>query len=123
MVKILHIECDTNDADYISSFHEVTERELEILEPIIKIIKENASGRNETDRWKNYWWDNSEYADKHLTPEIYYKDKLTPEQIKDFNDYLPYGEYGIHNIYLIETYERSNDNIILDEQELRKTNE
>lgn len=96
MKKILIIKADTNDADYVHRINEVTDKEIEQLKPIIKVIKniEAEHGHN---------WDNSEYGD--TPPEELYKDKLTREQIDLFNGYTPHGEYGIHTIEEVKILE------------------
>lgn len=43
MKKLLYIQCDYNDADYVSDLVEVTDQELKDLEPAIKLINDNPS--------------------------------------------------------------------------------
>lgn len=89
MKRILIIEADTNDADYITSETDITdwpEETLDALTKITSVIKECTNYHN---------WPNSEY-DNSL--EEVYSELLSQEDIEFFSDICPYGEYGIHTI-------------------------
>lgn len=98
MKLLLIIEADTNDADYVTEMTEVTPETLEPLLPIFTAIKD-MTVKHQTDR-NHYNWPNSECASD--TVESVYEDILTEEQIELFNEYTPYGEYGIHTIKSIK---------------------
>lgn len=84
--KILVIEADENDADYLTETHEVTDEQIKQLKPIIKAIA-NFDGDDDTN-----WED----------PEEQYAGKLTPKQIDFMNDFVPSGQDGIHTIISIK---------------------
>lgn len=89
----LSITADTNDADYVTSTNEISEEGIEALLPIIEMVKKH----------KHYNW---LVGDNHRSGEgpmdIY--PELSGEAFEWFNDYVPYGEYGIHTITDIEYY-------------------
>lgn len=94
MKKILIIEADTNDADYVTSEHTITDKQVEELKSIIKVIKACEADCN---------WCSTGYDDG---PEVVYKGKLTDEQIELMSDLVPSGgEYGIHTITSIRVLE------------------
>lgn len=104
MKKYILIKADTNDADYVMEKHEITDEQLKELEPIFKAIKECKISHN---------WATGEYCDKEDTPENVYKGILTEEQILLFEEYTPYGEYGIHTIESIDVLTVTEERNIL----------
>lgn len=96
MKKILIIEADTNDADYVTSEHTITDKDIETLKPIVKVIKGCKTHHN---------WSTTGYDDG---PEVIYKGKLTDEQMEWMNDLVPNEEYGIHTITSIKVFEVVN---------------
>ncbi len=84
----LEIKADTNDADYVTCRTIITQQQIDRLKPLIEAIKNNPDSHN---------WITSEYfSDDHKRPEDAYGQfgKL----VEEFEDYIPYGEYGIHTI-------------------------
>ena len=92
------IEADTNDADYITSEHEVEPEDLIKLQPVFDAIKAKRFEEN---------WPRHDYADG--SPEELYKGILTQEQIDWFDGFRPYGEVGIHSINSIKVLEVVNE--------------
>ena len=88
---ILWIKADTNDADYITSENSVNEGGLEVIRKVCKVIKENGGPYGVE-------WKTGEIGNPYDT----WGELLTEEEIEIFNDYVPYGEYGIHTIEAVE---------------------
>lgn len=94
MKKYILIKADTNDADYISNKTEINDEELELLRPIISVLKSQP---------KSYNWVSSVYGNEAPPEEQYVQSGLlTEDQVDLFGDYVPYGEYGVHTIESIE---------------------
>lgn len=92
MKTVLYVVADTNDADYITGeFPAVAEYDIQLIEKVSSVLKKG--GHN---------WVTSEYARVGESPEEMYADVLTPEEIDQFEDFVPYGEYGIHTIVTLE---------------------
>lgn len=92
MKKIVLIEGDTNDADYVTREEIVSEKDIEFLKKIGEALKNTPA-----QCYHN--WGNSDYCDKEESPYAMYKDVLTKKEIDNFNDnFCPYGEHGIHTI-------------------------
>lgn len=98
----LVITADTNDADYVTETHKVTQEDINKLAPIVQAIKtRNASTRRGSGQ---YNWAVGELAGRREGPGVVYKDILTEDQIEWFTELCPMGEYGIHTIESIEYY-------------------
>jgi len=106
MKKIAIIKVDWNDADYITDVVEINEEEEIFIRKVSAEI--SKIGRHN--------WISSEYSnDGDIPPHIMYKDVLTEDEILTFDqEFVPYGEYGIHTIDSIKIYE------VLSEEELVK---
>jgi len=107
MKKCIIITADTNDADYITKKTEITDEQIEQIKPVIAAIQARRDKLNE-DRHTNWnkWghnWETSEYG-KLGTPSKMYVDTgiLTEEQVQLFNEFVPYGEYGVHTIKTVD---------------------
>jgi hypothetical protein len=84
----LTIVADTNDADYVTSERVIDQETLDRFMPVIEAIQQAH---------RQYNWETSEYA-HGPSPESKY-DSIDPDLIEDFNDeFVPYGEYGVHTI-------------------------
>lgn len=94
MKKYIEVIGDTNDADYISSFKEINEDDLIKIQPLIDSIKSKSKYHN---------FPNQEHCDKNV--HKLYED--IDVDILDFfiENFVPYGEYGIHTIAFINIYE------------------
>lgn len=99
----LFIQADTNDADYVTSSHSVSEEEIEAMKPIIEMVK-NCK--------KHYNWVTGEYSQLEDHPLKIYPE-LTEDAYEWFRDFLPFGEYGIHTIESIEYYPIPNKTKLL----------
>lgn len=96
--QFIVIEADTNDGDYITNQCSITEEELATIMPVIaEITKLKAKGGNT--------WDTREWESEEVRPEAVYAEVLTQKQISIFNDYVPYGEFGVHSIERITIIE------------------
>lgn len=110
---LLNVKADTNDADYIENTKEITQKTLEFLDPLFKAIAV-VSERKKHD-WNNtYNWPTSEYRDENTVEGVYeeFKD-VTPTMLKVFDQYVPYGEYGVHTIEHIHVLEVVRDEFLL----------
>lgn len=108
MQKFIVIKADTNDADYIHGKCPITDEEIEAIKPVIEQLKARRDKLND-DRHKNWnkWrhnWENSEYGGRCGTPKEMYVDTglLTQEQVDLFEEFVPYGESGVHTIESVE---------------------
>lgn len=100
---LLVIKADTNDADYVYTVEEKTEKQLDI-ERLRRIAKAISTCK------ANYNWCVGETFNEEfdVAPEELYKDVLSPEDIEWFDELRPHGEYGIHTIEYINVYEISS---------------
>jgi hypothetical protein len=95
-MELLIITADTNDADYITQqIYIKDEKELAEIKRILSIIKTKTNqlvkkGPN------RHNWPTSDYSQD--TVGALYKGKLNEGEIEWFNQYVPYGEFGIHTI-------------------------
>jgi hypothetical protein len=85
----ISITVDTNDADYLTEVSEISEEELALILPLIKVIAQ----RDKNVQIRNY--STSEYESGPSGREIYNCDK---EVFEAFESLCPYGEYGFHTI-------------------------
>lgn len=84
----LRVEADDGEGDYVTSFREVSPRELVSLLPIIRVVKDNRG------KWPR--------LDGILKA---YKGRLTEDQINMLNDYVPsYLELNVIHIASIDVY-------------------
>ena len=90
---ILWIKADTNDADYITSERSVTDSDLEVIRKVCKVIKENSGPHD-------IKWETGEIGNPYDT----WGKLLTELEIEIFDNYVPYGEYGIHTIEAVELH-------------------
>jgi peptidoglycan hydrolase-like amidase len=122
MPNYLKITADTNDADYVESTQKITAQKLEQFTPLIEAIKKfkpyksKSKGGTNFTHSHNFPHGNGEYIPRkdlgEKSAEEYYKGVVSPEIWTDFvENYLPYGEYGIHTIVSIELL--GNDERIL----------
>lgn len=100
MKTMLYIKADTNDADFVTYFREITEKEVAELKPILEIIKRHRKYPQYPHLGKVCKWNTREMDDETVEEE--YKGELTELQIEIMNEYVPYGEYGVHSIHEIK---------------------
>lgn len=108
MYRVIVVIADTNDADYVSSIIKENKqpsyfspKNLTRFKRIVEVVKKE-------DRHN---WDNSEFGG--TTPKIMYEEVLTEDDIDFFEEYLPYGEYGIHTIKSVEIYTVISEEVLL----------
>ncbi len=85
--RVVIICADTNDGDYIYSVDNIPDDDFKRFKKIANIVKSHGNDNN---------WENSEYGD--IPPSEMYKGTLTEDDIEFFEEFLPYGEFGIHTI-------------------------
>lgn len=116
----LVITADSNDADYVTNTSHISEENLERIKPILKAIKDfkpytvkELDGTSQTHR---YNWPRSEYAPRTDLGEKYPHEiypQFSLEDIEFFEEYLPFGEYGIHTIVSAYVYPIPNKTRLL----------
>jgi len=92
MKKYIIIEADTNDGDYVSKKEEITDDEIESIQPIIEGLKKNHGDFTTRDQGRSGY---EQFG--HL------------ECFDTFIHFVPSGEYGIHTIESIEILEVVNE--------------
>ncbi len=108
MKKYIVIEADTNDGDYITNKSEITDSELEVINPVIQAIKNFKPYQGEwmpgqfTTHDHNFPLGDCLREDMGEKPieEIY--SNVDSNSLEVFKEMVPYGEYGIHTIKSIE---------------------
>lgn len=108
-MKLLIIEADTNDGDYIHSLIDMDKQvdlTMELVNKVTQAISKSSQRHN---------WNISEYKrETEKDPQQLYKDILTEEEIDTFDQCaVPHGEYGIHTIKSITLYEVSEKTVLL----------
>lgn len=97
-MRLLVIKGDYNDADYVTSEHDVDNQIMEMLSRVIPAIKKQSEKDSHT-------WDisdNSECRPEDMYPE------LSEDDIELMNELIPYGPNGgIHTIKSICVFEGS----------------
>lgn len=101
MQKYIIVKADTNDADYITKKSKITDEQIKKIKHITKIISKNDNS-----------WGKGEvgYNDKF---EDRYKDLLSEEEMNLFENFTPFGEWGIHSIESVEILEVTNEEKLL----------
>lgn len=88
MKKLLIIEGDWNDADYVTSINEVTDKQLKELIPIFNKMKKDKKSKKFTRDWEDNY------------------PSLTEEELNILDDYIPTGyEQDCHTIVSITIYD------------------
>ena len=88
MKYMVIIKGDMNDADYVEQASYIEENEIEQLKRIISVLQTVPKYEHN--------WPRGEYLDK--TPEDIYGDQLTEDDYGFMEEFVPYGEGGIHSI-------------------------
>lgn len=115
---MLIVVADENDADYLTEMTEITERQVELLKPIVEAIKNFKPYKTKAPdskfdvEWTHHHnWPNGDPEAEIGVPrtdlgektiEQIYECVLTPAQISWFNEFVPHSEYGIHTIQTIK---------------------
>lgn len=90
--KYIIIEGDSNDADYIMDMNEISDKEIIEILPMIEAIKSKS---NDGECQHNF--PSSEYSEGSV--EELYGNVMG---FKLFDDFVPYGEFGLHTITSIK---------------------
>lgn len=104
-MKYILIKADTNDADYTTSKHSITDQQIEEIRPVVTAIKAFRpyktlyKGREE---YHEYNYPRYDGRDRGKSPEELYG-HLPGFQL--FDEMAPYGENGIHTIVGVEIIE------------------
>lgn len=116
--KYIIVKADTNDADYVTNKSLIDDENLKIVTDIINKVERqtirywdlNSKDWKER-KAKRISWETGEMQSEPLTIQ---HPELTFEEI-DFmeENYIPYGEYGIHTIESIEILEVVNEYSLL----------
>lgn len=101
MDKYIRIVADTNDGDYLERFTPIGDEDLQRIVPVIEAIHASNESHN---------WATGECSNIPL--EEQYPD-VDEELLELFDDYVPYGEYGVHTIKTIEVYVITSKTILL----------
>jgi hypothetical protein len=108
MKKLLIIQADTNDADYVYNIQYISDEEIKIIQKLVELIKTAPK-----DRYGFcHNWANSEYSSDPGPKEMY---KLSDDEYYVYDDYIPNGEHGIHTIKSIRILDVENDIDLLKE--------
>ena len=102
------IKADTNDADYV---HSIIEDEWYIKEENLDRFKKIATIVKERTKVGTHNWENGDSIT--MAPEEMYEGVLTEDDIDFFEEYLPYGEYGIHTIKSIRIISTGPEEVII----------
>lgn len=112
MARTIKIQADTNDADYITGINILNEEDLPTILKVIAAIKDFDS-RTRRGSGQYNWYARDSYGRDRPGPREVYEDILTEEEIETFEEYIPYGEDGIHTIESVEIYEVINKEVLL----------
>jgi len=94
-MKYAYIKVDTNDADYISEFSVISDKDEGLLRKLATLLPA-----------KGYRFGKGECVDRYPPSDLY--PEFTEEELEEISDLLPYNEYGSHSIDEITFYEVSN---------------
>jgi len=119
MEKYLYIEADTNDADYITTFDQINDKDLELIKPVIEAIKNFKPYEVISKEYGNMWTHSNNFPigdccrkklGEKSAEELY--GHLEGFQVF-LDDYVPYNEYGIHTIATVQIVEVINVETLL----------
>ena len=89
--KIIIVEGDHNDGDYVTNIERISEKQLSVLKPILAKMKKS----------KDVDW-SSNWKDKYPN--------LTEEELEIFDSYVPYADNAdIHTIVSVRILEVTSD--------------
>ena len=94
-MKYIYIQGDTNDADYVGELSKVTDKQLKLIEPVMKAIGACKKDHN---------YPKGDMVDDTSAEDMY----GDIPGFDEFDNLVPYGEHGIHTIERIEVLEVSN---------------
>jgi hypothetical protein len=103
MKLYVEITADMNDGDYISERTEIDETWISKFQPLIDSIIQNDCN-----------WSKGECVDTTFLDQYQY-DEFEKDLLYDFNDYVPYGEHGVHRITGLVILKVESEDIIITE--------
>jgi uncharacterized protein YqeY len=94
--KVLIIEGDHNDGDYVTRETKVTDKDLAELKPIFaKMKKQRKLVKEYTDSWEEKY------------------PNLTEEELEIIQEYVPYAENDVHTLVSVRLVEIVSDKNLL----------
>lgn len=113
MKYLLIVKGDTNDADYITSQNMLDEEEYQRLLPILQkvaAVLEQPITHQTRHGLQHHDWPNGDTLREDLGEvgprELHVgPGKLTREEYENFDEYVPYGENGIHTLTSITVHQ------------------
>lgn len=94
MKNILVVTADTNDGDYITENHVISDEDLtEFISILKKLLRQTDYHGNET---KFIEWETGDIGETYVT--LVEDGIITQEESNFFYDYIPSGEHGVHTI-------------------------
>ena len=123
MQKFIRIVADQNDADYVSSMKPITDKQLELVTPMIKVLKNFKPYKGKVDKsirpgtGKDWTHEHNFCTGECLREDLGEK---SPEQLyvesglvskdcfEQFDDLLPSCEGGIHTIKSVDEVTKVN---------------
>ena len=101
MNKYLYLQADANDGDYVTSLTQISDKELELIKPVIDAIK-NFTPYSVRLNGVNYTHDHNypvgECIREDLGEQSFYELYGYLDGFEEFDKLIPYAEYGIHTI-------------------------
>jgi hypothetical protein len=113
MARTILVKADTNDADYITRSSKLNEEDLPTILKVVAEIKAFDARTRRGSGEYNWYARYEHYGRKRSGPREVYEDVLTEEEIEIFEEYIPYGEDGIHTIESVEIFEIINKEKLL----------
>ena len=107
-MKMLYINVDTNDADYVTAITTITEKDLDKIMPLIQAIKKSKTkyGHNYSIDMEeeNVWELDGKDIDAPIGGMAKQYPKVSVKVHELFYDHCPSTEHGFHTIESIEVY-------------------
>lgn len=94
-MKKIYVNVDTNDGDYVGKISDISDEEIQEILPLVEAIKNQKSGDGNFPYGEVFGWKASKIYSNFSGFDI-------------FLDFIPYTEYGFHDIDQIEIYEITN---------------
>lgn len=100
MSKLVLIEGDTNDGDYVTAKNKISDTDILKLKTILsKLERDKLQGGGLA---KTISWETGEMQSESLEEQ---HPELSLEEIDFLDNLCPHGEYGIHTIESVEIIE------------------
>ncbi len=110
--QYLVVQADQNDGDYVTQITKISDKNLASIMPVIKAIKafKPYSVKAQGMKWTHtHNYPKGEFCPREDLGEKGYVDlypHINPKLLEEFDDnYVPYGENGIHSITSIDLFE------------------